>query len=97
MNKTEKYYVDLYRHICWNGNYENQGVQYFYGRPSQEKIDIEMSILEKMHEEKGWVYKVLCGNVFVFTCAYLIEDKNGDLYLKVFTKTKEYKIPYLEG
>lgn len=95
MNKTEKGYVELYNNVSWNANYANHlhySVKYFYTKPSQEKIDIELSILEKMHEEQGYGYKVLCGNGWAFTCAYLVNVENDHLWLKVFTKNKMHKI-----
>lgn len=92
MNKTEKYYVNLYDRILCRGDHKHYGVQYFYIKPSQTKIDIELSILRKMFQENGYNYRVLSGSCYVFTCAYLVNDENDHLWLKVFTKNKVCKI-----
>lgn len=62
--KAKKYIKEYNDSTCYS-------VEYFYNRPSINKIRIEEDIKEKMRVLGGYGYKVLCGNSSFFTCGYL--------------------------
>ena len=51
-----------------------RSVEQFYKKPSSEKINIERHLLQAMLSEKGEGYKVIAGNAFYFTAAWLTPE-----------------------
>ena len=75
MNKTEKAIVEAYQKSEYYGLYD------CYAKPSIAKLDIQMSIIEEMRWHKGFDFRILSFNTFMFTCAYRIDrdDKPTDI------------------
>ena len=48
-----------------------ESVKQFYGRPSSRKIEIELGLRHIMQGEKGKGFKIISGNGFYFTAAWL--------------------------
>lgn len=51
-----------------------ESVKQFYGRPSSRKIEIELELRQIMQGEKGKGFKIIRGNNFYFTAAWLTSD-----------------------
>ena len=51
-----------------------ESVKQFYGRPSADKIRIEQRLRLVMQDEKGKGFKIIGGNTFYFTAAWLVSN-----------------------
>ena len=80
-SKIGEYYLRLYEKA------EATSVKQFYKRPSSAKLYIEQVLLLKMEREQGKYYKVISGNSFSFTAAWIVADG-----LCVETHSKTYLI-----
>lgn len=73
MNKEQRreYYVQRFMHS------DGTSVMNYYVKLSDTKVAIERGIKSQMLERNGKCYRVLGGNTFHFTCAYVYpkEDK----------------------
>lgn len=80
MNKKQRreYYVQRFVHS------DCTSVMNYYVKPSELKFAIEQSIKSKMLERNGKCYRILGGNSFNFTCAY-VYPKNDTWILVVET------------
>ena len=67
-SKIGKRYLRLYEKA------EATSVTQFYKRPSSAKLYIEQVLLLKMEREQGKYYKVISGNTFCFTAAWIVTD-----------------------
>ena len=67
-SKIGNHYLCLYR------NAEATSVKQFYKKPSSAKLYIEKVLLWKMKQEQGKNYKVISGNTFCFTAAWMVAD-----------------------
>ena len=77
-SKIGNYYLQLYK------NAEATSVKQFYKKPSSAKLYIEQVLLCKMRQEHGECYKVINGNIFCFTAAWVVAD---GLYVETPRKT----------
>lgn len=81
-----------YEHLYFYGK-TCDSVTTFYKNCSYLKIRAEKNIIERMKNEKGVGYRVLNGNTYHFTCAYLAFDKkDGTAILVVDTAENTYRI-----
>lgn len=48
-----------------------KSVKQFYKKPSANKIEIELGLRQIMQGEKGKGFKIISGNTFTFTAAWL--------------------------
>jgi hypothetical protein len=80
-SKIGNYYLRLYEKA------EATSVEQFYKQPSSTKLYIEQVMLWKMEREQGKYYKVISGNSFCFTAAWIAADG-----LHVETPHKTYLI-----
>lgn len=73
MNKGQRreYYVQRFMHS------DCTSVMDYYVEPSDTKVALERGIKSQMFERNGKRYRILGGNTFHFTCAYVYpkEDK----------------------
>ena len=80
-SKIGKYYLRLYEKA------EATSVEQFYKQPSSAKLYTEKVLLWKMRREHGENYKVISGNSFCFTAAWMVAD-----CLRVRTRDTTYLI-----
>lgn len=66
---------------------EARSVGQFYKKPSSKKINIERNLLRTMRREHGKDYKILGGNMFMFTAAWRTAEG-----LRVKTSANSYLI-----
>ena len=86
-SQRENYYKRLYATACCSS------VVLYYKRCSEEKMRVEIGIVHEMIENGGYMYKILNGNPYFFTCAYKMPDKeSGKELLIVHTPRHRYKI-----
>ena len=79
--KASKWIEEYFNSSCLS-------VNDFYGRCSNEKIEIERRIKERIYKENLCDYRVLNGNCFYFTVGY--RDNNGDkLYIETVSNIFE--------
>ena len=52
-----------------------------YARPSIYKCIAERDILEYMHDENGYGYRVMSYNTSFFTVGYIIQNDEGKLFV----------------
>ena len=65
----------------------------YYIKPSNKKVDIEQNIKSQMLARNGKRYRVLNGNTFYFTCAYVyLKDDTWILVVKTVSNHLEYDL-----
>ena len=69
-------------------------VKNYYINPSDKKVAIEQSIKRQMLARNGKRYRVLNGNTFYFTCAY-VYPKDDTWILVVETVSNHYELELL--
>ena len=69
-------------------------VMNYYIKPSNKKIFIEQGIKEQMLARNGKRYRILGGNTFNFTCAY-IYPKDDTWIMVVETSSNRYELELL--
>lgn len=69
-------------------------VMHYYATPSDTKISIEQGIKRQMLDRNGKRYRVLGGNSFHFTCAY-VYPKDDTWILVVETTRNHYELELL--
>lgn len=68
-------------------------VMNYYVKPSDKKVAIEQGIKEQMLARNGKRYRVLDGNTFYFTCAYVYpKDDTWILVVKTVSNHLEYDL-----
>lgn len=80
-SKIGNYFLRLYEKA------EATSVEQFYKQPSSAKLYTEKVLLWKMEREQGKYYKVISGNTFCFTAAWIVADG-----LRVRTRDTSYLI-----
>ena len=80
-SKIGKHYLRLYEKA------EATSVEQFYKQPSSAKLYTEKVLLCKMRQEHGECYKVISGNTFCFTAAWVVADG-----LRIRTRDTTYLI-----
>ena len=83
---------------CYIEQYEKStchSVQFFYGRPSYNKIRVEEKIRDRMAKENCIDYRVLGGNSSFFTVGYRSND-NKKLYIETYCNIYEIDIDGME-
>lgn len=89
MNKGQRreYYVQRFMHS------DCTSVMNYYVKPSDTKVAIEQSIKSQMLERNGKCYRVLNGNAFYFTCAYVyLKDDAWILVVETPSNHLEYAL-----
>lgn len=66
---------------------EETSVKQFYKQPSSRKVSAEEECLQKMRQENGEGYKILGGDTFSFTAAWMTAEG-----LRVETAASSYLI-----
>lgn len=88
----------MYKKSIYREMYDNSksfSVKVTYKKPSKAKQSVEAIIRATMLSERGFGFRVLSHNAQFFSCAYLVPDKeNGNLFLHVFTPTRNFYIEY---
>ena len=69
-------------------------VMNYYAKPSDTKVAIEQNIKGQMFERNGKRYRILSGNTFYFTCAY-VYPKDDTWILVVKTISNHYELELL--
>ena len=69
-------------------------VMNYYVKPSDRKVAIEQNIKSQMLARNGKRYRVLNGNTFYFTCAY-VYPKDDTWILVVKTVSNHYELELL--
>lgn len=68
-------------------------VMNYYVKPSYKKVNIEQDIKKQVLARNGKRYRVLGGNVFCFTCAYVYpKDDTWILVVKTVSNHLEYDL-----
>lgn len=67
----------------------NDSIHDVYTKPSHNKIYAYERIYHEMMECGGYGLKIMSFNTFMFTCAYLMQSKDGSLYIIYHTPTKK--------
>lgn len=68
-------------------------VMNYYVKPSNKKVAIEQGIKEQMLARNGKRYRVLDGNTFYFTCAYVYpKDDAWILVVETISNHLEYDL-----
>ncbi len=67
----------------------NDGLYDVYTKPSHNKINAYERIYHEMMQAGGYGLKILSYNTFMFTCAYMVQGKDGALYLIYHTPSKK--------
>lgn len=80
-SKVGNFYLRLYEEA------KATSVKQFYKKPSSAKISIEEFLQQKMRLEHGENYKVISGNLYSFTAAWIVAD-----CLRVITRNTTYLI-----
>ena len=90
MNKAKRreYYVQKFMHS------DCTSVMNYYAKPSNTKVSIEQDIKKQMLDRNGKHYRVLNGNTFYFTCAY-VYPKDDVWVLVVKTASNHYELELL--
>ena len=90
MNKAEQreYYVQRFAHS------DCTSIMNYYVKPSDTKVAIEQGIKEQMLARNGKRYRILGGNRFHFTCAY-VYPKEDKWILVVETVSNHYELELL--
>lgn len=90
MNKAERreYFVQRFM------DSDCTSVMNYYVKPSDKKVAIEQGIKEQMLARNGKHYRVLNGNSFYFTCAY-VYPKDDAWILVVKTVSNHYELELL--
>ena len=74
-------------YLCKYERAEATSVKQFYKQPSSRKVSAEEECLQRMRQENGEGYKILGGNAFSFTAAWMTAEG-----LRVETATSSYLI-----
>ena len=65
----------------------------YYVKPSDTKVAIERDIKRQMLERNGKYYRILGGNTFHFTCAYIyLKDDAWILVVETISNHLEYAL-----
>lgn len=91
MTKKEQALLSAYE----NARYTS--VSELYARPSFYKTRAEALILKEMLEYGGSDYRVIGGNCFTFSCAYIIDDLTYGKVLRYHTASNVYEVRIREG